>query len=339
MSLTLGEKLRQAREERGITLSEVAEQTRISSLYLESIDNDDYRTLPGGIFNRGFVKSYAKYVGLDEQEALAEYSQILAQSESAEEDHLKHYKPEVLTDDRSGSSMLPTIIVALVILALMTAGVLYGVSYLRQPSDPTVANKKSTSNVNTNSAPTANANTTVTNASAPDMATLKIEFKALTQPVRLSATTDGTKTDNVVAAGSTATFEPKESLTLNYNRWNAQAVQLSINGKSIALPSTPLNPKDKRIEFTITKDNIAQIWTSGAISTEVPAANVDANANVAPANGTAAPPSSKPTPVSKPSTPANTDPTPKSTVTPKPAPTPKPTQRPVVIVRSANRPN
>src|SRR5438309_10498251 len=57
MSLTLGEKLQQAREEKGFTLSEVSDQTRISSLYLESIENDDYRTLPGGIFNKGFVKS------------------------------------------------------------------------------------------------------------------------------------------------------------------------------------------------------------------------------------------------------------------------------------------
>ena len=61
MSLTLGEKLRQAREARGITISEVAEQTRISALYLEAIENNDYRTLPGGIFNKGFVKSFAKY--------------------------------------------------------------------------------------------------------------------------------------------------------------------------------------------------------------------------------------------------------------------------------------
>ena len=70
MSLTLGEKLRQAREERGISISEVAEQTRISAHYLESIENDDYRPLPGGIFNKGFVKSYAKFIEIDEQEAL-----------------------------------------------------------------------------------------------------------------------------------------------------------------------------------------------------------------------------------------------------------------------------
>ena len=74
----MGEKLRQAREERGISISEVAEQTRISPMYLESIEEDNYKPLPGGIFNKGFVKSYAKYVGLDEQEALLDIPGMIA---------------------------------------------------------------------------------------------------------------------------------------------------------------------------------------------------------------------------------------------------------------------
>src|ERR1043165_1168319 len=115
MSLTLGEKLRQARDERGISISEVAEQTRISPMYLELIENDDYRTLPGGIFNKGFVKSYAKYVGIDEQEALQDYARIIA-GEEEQDNHQKVYRPEVLTDDRTSSSMIPTVIFAVIIL-------------------------------------------------------------------------------------------------------------------------------------------------------------------------------------------------------------------------------
>ena len=53
-------------------------------------------------------------------------------------------------------------------------------------------------------------------------------------------------------AGSSKTFEPKESITINYNRWNASIVELLFNGKTIALPSVPLTPADKdRINFTI----------------------------------------------------------------------------------------
>src|SRR2546423_13813149 len=113
MSESLGEKLRQAREEKGLNLADVAEQTRISSLYLQSIENDDYRTLPGGIFNKGFVKSYAKFVGINEQEALQDYSQIVSEAANNEETaDLRPYRPEVLTDDGSSASMTPTIILA-----------------------------------------------------------------------------------------------------------------------------------------------------------------------------------------------------------------------------------
>jgi hypothetical protein len=124
------------------------------------------------------------------------------------------------------------------------------------------------------------------------MTNVRVEFRTLGQPVRLVATSDGVKSDSMVAAGSVATFEPKESLTLNYNRWNAQAVQLSINGKPITLPAEPLKTATdkRRIEFTISRETLAQIWTDGAISTEVPGVPAAVNSNTAPnAPGTAAP--------------------------------------------------
>lgn len=339
MSLSLGEKLRQAREERGLTLSDVAEQTRISSLYLESIENDDYRILPGGIFNKGFVKSYAKFVGIGESEALADYSALLAESAKTEDDlNPKVYKPEVLTDDRSGSSMIPTVILAAVILGIMTAGILFLVNYLRQTADEpvTTANTKTNTNSATETAP----EFTPAPTGLPEMTSLKVEFKAVSQPVLVTATLDGTKSDVKVSAGSSAPFEPKESLTLNYNRWNSQAVQLTINGKTISLPAVPLNPKDKRIEFTINKDNLAQIWSSGAISNEVPAAApvaTDGNSNIAntaivaaPASTPAATPA-RPTPAPKPSVAANV-------ATTNTAPRPTPDRRPAATPASPPRP-
>ncbi len=340
MSLTLGEKLRQAREERGFTLSEVSEQTRISSSYLESIENDDYRILPGGIFNKGFVKSYAKFVGLNEQEALLDYSHLLSEAEGSEQETFKVYRPEVLTDDRSAASMAPTIILAVLILALMTTGVLFLVNYLRRPADQVAANStpKTSANVATDTPVTADIESTP--SKVPDMATLKVEFKALSQPVSLSATNDGRLSSSVITPGSSALFEPKESLKLSYARALATLVQLTINGKSILLPAVPFNPKRNAIEFEINKDNILQIWTSGAISTEVPAASVDANtnANVEPANTQATPIAVRPTPVIAPRAPANSAPRPTpqnpvNAVTPNPSPA-----RKVIVIGNVNRP-
>lgn len=313
MSLTLGEKLREAREERGISLSEVAEQTRISSLYLESIEHDDYRNLPGGIFNKGFVKSFAKYVGLNEQEALADYTRLIAGTDDAKPPELKLYKPEVLTDEYAGSSMVPTVIAAVVVLAVMTGGILFLVNYLRQPAAPPTANLTAT---NTNAANSNTAPTSTTSSDAPAMASLKVEFKTTTEPVSLSATSDGKMSSNVVPAGASATFEPKESLKLSYSRSLAQVVLLTINGKNIALPSKPLDPRRNTIEFEINKDNLGQIWQAGSITSDVPPANPETNTNTAsnPAGpafmgtplpaGTPVKPSG--TPIPKPSGAANT---------------------------------
>jgi len=330
MSLTLGEKLRQAREERGITLSEVAEQTRISPIYLESIDNDDYRRLPGGIFNRGFVKSYAKYVGINEQEALLDYSRLQNELEAPQEVETRPYKPEVLTDDRTGSSMMPTVFLAGVILALMTGGILFLVSYLRKPAEPaTNVAPKPNSNTETQS------NSSVENIppSVPEMSSLKVEFKALTEPVSLSATSDGKSSSNVVAAGSMMTFEPKESLKLTYSKSLAQTVQLTINGKSITLPAVPLNPKRATIEFEINKDNLAQIWTSGAISSEVAGASPNANAETS-TLATQTPSTARPTPATKTTSQTNTA-QPPAKLPEAPKTTPKPVMAPKP---AANRP-
>lgn len=277
MSLTLGEKLRQAREARGISISEVAEQTRISALYLESIENNDYRNLPGGIFNKGFVKSFAKYVGVDEHEALQDYSRLMSEQGEENVDDPKTYKPEVLTDDQARSSMLPTIIFAVIILGLLTWGVLTLVNYYQnsqnQPvSANTNANKTSNAAANSN----ANANVTVNTAMQPLPSTneIKLEFKT-TEKVSVEATIDGKRASKEISPESPETYTAQQSLKLQYYKGFADRVQLTLNGKQIAAPPAP--PNRNSVFFEINKDNIAQILQSGQISA---GAVTNANTNV-----------------------------------------------------------
>lgn len=266
MSSTLGEKLRQARDERGLTISEIAEQTRISALYLAAIENDDYRTLPGGIFNKGFVKSFAKTVGVDEQEALQDYAQLLANQDNQIVDDSKTYRPEVLTDDRGSSSNLLTIIIAVIILGLMTAGILALVRYIQQTPAP-AANTNTNSNTNVNSA----SNAALTNAntmprSVVSMNDLKVEVKATQSPVSLASVVDGKRSGDLISLDKPKTFEPKQSLRLGYSKSQSQNIQLTLNGKPITLPSAPENPKRNAIEFEINQDNLRQIFDGGQVT-------------------------------------------------------------------------
>jgi len=68
-----GERLKRERELREVTLEEITLATRIGPRFLEALENEDWEKLPGGVFNRGFVRSVARYLGLDEESILAEY--------------------------------------------------------------------------------------------------------------------------------------------------------------------------------------------------------------------------------------------------------------------------
>lgn len=73
-STPFGEHLKREREMRGVSLEEVAAATRISTRFLEAIENERWEELPGGAFNRGFIRSIARYLGLDEDDLVAEYA-------------------------------------------------------------------------------------------------------------------------------------------------------------------------------------------------------------------------------------------------------------------------
>ena len=61
----VGEQLKAARIERGLTLNEVAAQTRIPIRHLEALEVSEFSALPGSTYSIGFAKSYARFVGLD----------------------------------------------------------------------------------------------------------------------------------------------------------------------------------------------------------------------------------------------------------------------------------
>src|SRR5437870_11259015 len=93
-----GAQLKQAREQRGISLRQIATATKISMAALEALERNDFSHLPGGIFSRAFVRAYALEVGLDPeltvQDFLVEYEQNdLGAAEKA--------PPEVTADDRA----------------------------------------------------------------------------------------------------------------------------------------------------------------------------------------------------------------------------------------------
>lgn len=86
---SFGENLRRERELRGITLPELSEATKIGLRYLRALENNRFDYLPGGVFNRGFVRAVARYLKLDERHWVAEFARAAHESPEI----VAHYAP------------------------------------------------------------------------------------------------------------------------------------------------------------------------------------------------------------------------------------------------------
>lgn len=94
----LGARLKQARQHRGVSLRDIATETKISVVALEALERNDYSRLPGGIFSRAFVRAYAIAVSVEPEEAVNEFLVDFTRWEKERERSKK--RPEITADDR-----------------------------------------------------------------------------------------------------------------------------------------------------------------------------------------------------------------------------------------------
>jgi cytoskeletal protein RodZ len=80
----IGERLKKAREEIGLSYDELQEVTKIQKRYLQALEQGNYSVLPGTFYVRAFIKNYAEAVGLDPEQFLEEYSHELPRKEEPE---------------------------------------------------------------------------------------------------------------------------------------------------------------------------------------------------------------------------------------------------------------
>ncbi len=121
-SLTLGEKLRKLRNDSRTSLQEVSKATRIQAKYLESLENGEYGKLPADVYVRGFLRSYARYLNIDEQVFIRLYERERnIQANLGRDTGSVHAKREVSIS----SIVITPRAVAIVLIACMVGGAFF----------------------------------------------------------------------------------------------------------------------------------------------------------------------------------------------------------------------
>jgi cytoskeleton protein RodZ len=128
---SLGATFKHARESRKLSLSQVAEATRISCRHLQNIEEGRYGDLPGGMYNRAFIRAYSEFLGLDPQPLVSRYdTEVTPLTEK------KPAKRRVSVPQNSSKSRLHSLLAWTVMLGLSTTGVFFSRHWIAQVFSP-----------------------------------------------------------------------------------------------------------------------------------------------------------------------------------------------------------
>lgn len=246
---TFGESLKREREMRGVTLDEISAATRIATRFLRAIENEEWEHLPGGVFNRGFVRAVARYLGLDEENIVAEYTLAVDDRPGVP---VWTGSPPAVTADQP---WLAWIIAATLVVALLVAGWSGTQRFLSWRAARRAAGTADVSGGSSSESaswPSADASVPKAAESAPNSPSatepfqLKIEASGETQ-LTIVADRD-VVFDKTIMAGETHSFWAADHFQVSAK--DAGAVHLKLNGKTLA----PFAPAGHEGKITLTRD-------------------------------------------------------------------------------------
>lgn len=233
-----GAKMKRAREERGVSLRQIATATKISVSALEALERNDISRLPGGIFSRAFVRAYATEIGLDPEATIREFiTQFPHDSVTQGSPHVPQEDHAAIESSRQSAQ---TLLKLLAISLPVAAGIVY-FTLTSQPSEAPDASMSNTSTAGQHTEAPPVAGTAADSSSAGDTAPaarplpvgaepLTFEIVA-TGPLSIDLDVDGgtRRESRTVAAGEQVTVHADREMTLKMS--DAGAVQLTINGQ------------------------------------------------------------------------------------------------------------
>ena len=222
---SIGEALRSAREAQGRSVEEAAAATRIRSSYLEALEQERFEELGGNVYAKGFLRSYARFLGVDPAPLLDAY-----RAQQRPDAPLFEHAPKAIAARAGGRRSGPTwIAVAIVCVSIILLVSLW--SLLRPEPDPT----------NTQPPFAPEPATTVTTPTTAPPTTARAAPRGVTVTLRYAApswtrvTADGAVSfEGTPRNGERRTFRAKRSIDLILGA--PAGVRLTVNGKDLGVP-------------------------------------------------------------------------------------------------------
>ena len=267
---TFGGSLKREREMRGVTLDEISSATRISTRFLQALENEQWDQLPGGVFNRGFVRAVARYLGLGEESMVADYTLAVGDRQSVP---VWTGRPPKVTPDQPWLAWGITAVLVLALLAggwlgvrrliawraarrsaqaVASAAASSGESMASTPprvSDPPTRNSVPSARAGDEAAPvqpTDSASSSAPASHPADLFELKIEAGKKT---KVTVNADANRVfSGTMKPGENRTFSAKDRFEVSAK--DAGALLLEMNGKTLA----PSGPPGHAAKVTLTRD-------------------------------------------------------------------------------------
>lgn len=255
---SLGQQLKKAREERGVTIHDIATATHLGARFLQAIENDDYKILPGGVFNRAFVRKFARHVGMDEEQAVRLYEEQLRESGGEpEKSSYLGLGDEMEAKASSGNSAFLTVVLIIVLGAIGAAVYL---AFFRGTNEAPAATAMVSTPTPT---PTPTPVTSPSPESSPtpsptpeNISGLRIQLIANLDDCWVSFRTDGGKNEQVtILKGESREFQANEKISF-IRLGNLPALNILVNGRRVNLDKLAPNRKGQVVDnVVISKEN------------------------------------------------------------------------------------
>jgi cytoskeleton protein RodZ len=216
-----GERLKRERELREVSMDELTKATRISTRFVEALENEDWAKLPGGVFGHGFVRTIARYLGLNEEALLGEY-------DSARAEHSPAPAPKPEERIPAPPKWLPVAAVGVVLLLLL--GFVFAVRYgWNRYSAYRAAKKSAAASLPAQAQSVSASPQSAEQSSSKPALDLSVSTSAATR-VRVLAD-DKLLLDTELPAGETRHFSANHQFEVSAG--DSSAVLLELNGKAM----------------------------------------------------------------------------------------------------------